>query len=582
MNILGISDVTGNHSHSCVALLQDGELRFALSQERLSRIKNDPRFPEEALEEVLSWANLTLQDIDLFACGYPPAHYYASLMANSFWDMPRSVAGVLVRKPEQLFKYLFPNIKKGLFDPKNTNGLFERGVPPEKFRFVDHHLAHVSAGYFSSDFDDALAISYGGFAPHISGRNVAGAVYQCKGDQITFCEDIPMPAAGCWYSGITVALGFAYMQQEGKTMGLAALGDPGLCYDEIRSLTTTFENGSWQPYSHWIDYIMTPRRNAFLGTRSGQRLRRLLDHYRPEDLAAAAQRIWEENIVAFVSYLLEKYPARSLVLSGGTFLNVQINKKLAELEHVDRIFAHPHTGDGSTTIGAMIEAHRQQTGSPPRVNTRDTGLGVEFDDHAIEKTISIFSDRISYKKLNESPGRYAASRLAEYKIVGWFQGREEYGPRALGHRCILGHPKSWVIHNRINKFVKRRETWVPIAPSCLAEHGSEYFIDFENNPFMTRVYSIRAERKNVLPAVLHRNYTARAQSVDKSFFRPFRELLEHFYELTSSPMVLNTSFNVHNQPIVHEPAEAIKILLDTPMDELVIENFVVRKTEEND
>ncbi len=580
MNILGISDVTGNHSHSCVALLQDGQLTFALSQERISRVKNDSRFPNEAIQAALDFSGLRLKDIDCFACGYPPANYYASLMARSKFDLLRSVARVSLRRPAKLAKYIVPNLRKGLFDPKSTNGFWQLGVPKESFMFVDHHLAHVSAAYFSSDFEDCLGISYGGFAPHSSGQNVAGAVYRCQGDRIEWLEDIPMYATGCFFSGVTVALGFKYMEQEGKTMGLAALGDPDACYGALRKIATRFENGEWRPYSHWIDYVMSPRKDVFLGSRSGRRLRKILDKHLPQDLAAAAQRLWSENLLAFTGSLLKKYHAHKLVLSGGVFLNVQITGQIAALEDVEAIYLHPHPGDGSTAIGAAIEAHRQMAGRPARFDGHDTGLGLEFTETAIENDLRRAGSDVVYQKIEGDISRYVAERIAEEKIVGWFQGREEYGPRSLGHRCILGVPYSTHVRDRITSAVKGRESFVPIAPSCLAERGNDFFKDFVATPFMDRVFAVHAEHRRRLAGALHADETARVQAVDDSGYRPFRKMLEHFYDLTEIPMVLNTSLNRHGEPIAHRPIEAINLVKETALDELVIGPYSVRKAKE--
>jgi len=451
------------------------------------------------------------------------------------------------------------------------------GVKKENFYFIDHHLAHVSAGYFSSDFQDCLALSYGGFAPHSSGQNVAGAVFRCRGDEITFLEDIPMFATGCYYSGVSVALGFKYMEQEGKTMGMAALGDSSACYDEVKRVTTQFSSGHWQAYPHWIDYVMSPRREVFLGSKSGRYLKKLLDRRLPQDLAAAAQRIWQENILAYVQHLLQKYSTDRLVLSGGVFLNARIVQSIAELDQVKEVFVHPHTGDGSTTIGAMLEVHRLLTGSTVRIGQHDMGLGLEFDNMAIENDLKRVGPAVKFVKLKTNVSRYVAEQLAAGKIIGWFQGREEYGPRALGHRCILADPRFLGLRDKITTFIKKRESFIPISPSCLAEHGAEYFHHFVPVPFMTRTFRVRSDKKSDIPAAVHTDGSARVQAVNKSGYLPFRKIIEHFYSLTGVPMILNTSLNRHGDPIVHRPLEAIRLLQESAMDELVIGSYAVTR-----
>ena len=576
MNILGISDVTGNHSHSCVGVMQNDQLVFALSQERISRKKNDCRFPTEAIQAALDFTGLTLNDLDYFACGYPPAHYYQSLLHRSKFDLPRSFVSTVWCRPWQMVKYLLPNMRKALFDAKATNGLFALGIPQKKFIFIDHHFSDdVSAAYYSSCFDDCLAISYGGFAPHLSGQNVAGAVYMCEGDHITFLQDIPLYATGCYFSGVTVALGFNYMQQEGKTMGLASHGDPEICYDKVRALTPLFDKGQWIAYPYWIDYVMSPRADVYLGSKSGRKWRSLISQHGRENVAAAVQKVWEENIVSFVSYMMSTYQKRKLILSGGTFLNGRVNRTLLDLPTVDEIYIHPHTGDGSTTIGAMTETMRAFR-SPARIPLEDVGLGLEYSEQSIEKAIQNSGGGFSCHKETDV-SRYAAEQIARHKVVGWFQGREEYGPRSLGHRCILGHPGIADMKHKITRRVKKREDFIPLSPSVLAEKGAEYFKDFLPSPFMTFIYKAADAKKDRIPAALHVDGTARAQAVTSSSYKPFRKLLEYFYDITGIPMVLNTSFNFHGQPIVHEPLEAIKMFQETEMDELVISSFVLSK-----
>ena len=578
MNILGISDVTGNHSHSSVAVLQDKKLTFALSQERLSRIKNDCRFPAEAIQTALDFTGLDLQHIDCFCCGYPPARYYAGLLSRSPLDLPRSLIGITAHRPLVLTKHLLPNLRKGFFDPKYKNGLFRLGIEKSQFRFVDHHLSHVSVAYFSSELDDCLGISYGGFAPHLSGVNVAGAVYRCQGEQIRFLEDIPMYATGCFYSGITVALGYKYMEQEGKTMGLAALGDSTSCLEQMSQITTSFKTPRWRPYSHWIDYILSPRKDVFLETRSGRFLSNLASSHSRQNTAAAAQRLWEDNIVAFIRYQREKHGVHDLVLSGGVFLNVKLIERICSLENIKSVFVHPHTGDGSTTIGAMIEGQRQLTGESCRLQNTDMGLGLEFSDQQIERALEEAGHRITFHNISD-PVLYASKQLAAGKIIGWFQGREEYGPRSLGHRCILGDPRDPAVKQRITDRIKRRESFIPLAPSCLAEYGNSYFEDFADRCFMTRTYQVKPEKSTMIPAALHVDGSARVQSVNREFYSPFRKLIEHFYIITGVPMVLNTSLNRHGDPIVHRPIEAVHLLIDSEMDELVIGPFAVRKSQ---
>lgn len=577
MNILGISDVTGNHSHACVALVQNGELIFALSQERLSRIKNDPQFPTGAIQALLDYAGLQLNNIDCFACGYPPARYYSSLKQNSIFDLPRALFGVLVRNPAKLAKYLGPNLKKGLLDPKRANGLAAMRVPREKIIFIDHHLAHVSAAFRNSLLENAVGVSYGGFAPQANGMNVAGAVFQCSPQKIEQIATIPITATGCFVSGVAVALEFAYMQQEGKIMALAALGNPDLCYEELRHLATTFENNSWHTYHHWVDYIMAARPEVFLNTKTGRKLRQLVQKHTPADVAAAAQRLLEQNLLNYFQHLQQQVPMVNLVLAGGIFNNIRLNSKLQQLPFVQKFFVHPFPGDGSTPLGAAFEAYAAKTGREVRVPLRDMGLGMDFSERSIESDLRRYASLLSYEKINGDPSEMAAVLTANGHIVGWFSGREEYGPRALGHRCILADPRRVTMKAKLTMQIKKRDDFIPLSVSCLDEQASGYFENYRSNPFMSFAFHVDARHAGEIPAALPVDGMVRVQGVHKNDNPPFRRLLEVFYQRTGVPLVLNTSFNRHSEPIVHTPAEAIDLLINSSIDALVIENYVARK-----
>lgn len=579
MNILGISDVTGNHSHACVALVQNGELIFALSEERLSRIKNDSKFPGSAIQALLDYAGLQLNNIDWFACGYPPARYYSSLKQRSAWDLPKSVIGVLVRNPGKLVKYLGPNLKKGLLDPKHANGLAALGVPKEKILFVDHHLAHVSAAFRNSMLENAVGVSYGGFAPQANGLNVAGAVFQCSHQKIEKIATIPMTATGCFVSGVAVALEFAYMQQEGKIMALAALGNADLCYEELRKIATVFENGSWRAYKNWVDYVMAPRQEVFLNTKTGRKLRQLIHKYTPADVAAAAQRLVEQNLMTFFEHLHQQAPATNLVLAGGIFNNIRLNSKLQQLPFVQKIFVHPFPGDGSTPLGAAFEVYAAKTGREVRAPLRDMGLGMNFSERSIESDLRRYASVLTYEKIKGDPSEMAAILIANGHIVGWFSGREEYGPRALGHRCILADPRRVTMKTRLTMQIKKRDDFIPLSVSCLDEHAGSYFENYRSNPFMSFAYHVDTRHASEIAAALPVDGMVRVQGVHKNDNPPFRRLLEFFYQRTGVPLVLNTSFNRHSEPIVHTPSEAIELLIRSGIGALVIENYVARKYE---
>ena len=574
MNILGISDMTGNHSHSCAVLLQDGKLLFALSKERTSRIKNDHRFPIDVIEKLLSCTHLNPWDIDQVVCPYPPPLYYRSLFSNHWLDLPRSLAHTAILAPWSLAKTVIPNIRKSIFDPREDHDLHKAGITLQPL-YVDHHKSHVAAAYAESPFDDCLGISWGGFAPHLNGKNVAGAVYRCQGEKISFLEDIPMPATGCTYSGFTVSLGLKYMQQESKVTALATLGNPKPAIDELYSVVTRFLDGKWHPYPYWVDYILSPRATVFMKTRTARKLDKWKNKYTPQDIAAAAQEAWSETVINAIRHFCSVYKCSKLALAGGTFLNHAINQKLLQQNEVDAIFIHPHTGDGSTPIGAALLTEQSRTGKLARFNHFDTAWGCEFSETEIESAIQKNQESLAIHSLTD-PVEFAANRIAWGEIIGWYQGRDEYGPRAMGSRSILADPRLTDHRKKINVHIKQREPYLPLGISILKEQASTYLYDFSSDPFMTRLYTMNDAAQRVLLSAGDTTHRVRAGAVWPSD-KPFRKLLEKFYMLTGIPCVLHSSLNLHGEPIVHTPDDAIQFLLKSDLDRLIMGTFSLKR-----
>jgi carbamoyltransferase len=576
MNVLGISDVSGNYPHSCVALLQNGYLSFALSQERITRIKDDSAFPAEAIQLALDFAGLRLKDIDLFASAYPPVKYFASLSSHSRRDPWRSYLNTWLHRPVKFPHNFLRVLKKNRYSSQ-INYLLRSGISEEKFTFIDTHLARASAAYFSSEFKDCLVISYGVMAPHMNRQNVAGAIYRCNNNTIEHLQDIPAYADICFLSAVTAAIGFRPGKQEGKAMGLAAYGDKEVCLSAMKQLVSQFIADEWQTYKYWVDYSLLGQSNIFFGSKSGRALAKLVNKYSRENVAAAAQALLEENVINYIRYLVNKYDAKNLALAGEFAANVQLNTQIAGIDKIAGVFVHPHPGSGSAAIGAAIEASRHSPDKIQRIPLPDMGLGIEYSDAAIENDIRRVGSAVRTKFLSGDLAMHVAEQLAAGKIIGWFQGREEFGPRSLGHRCILGDPGKIVVCKMITELVKGRELTIPLATSCLEEKASEYFQDFEHAPHMTRVFMVRAEKAEMISGCIHKNGTARIQSVSKNCYQPFRKLIEYFYLYRNIPMVLNSSLNRHNEPIVHRPLEAIQLLIDSHMDELVIGSFSVTR-----
>ena len=575
MNIIGLNDVAGAHHNSSAALIVDGKVVFAASEERYTRVKYDMSFPQNCIDSALKYTNLKLEDIDYFAVGYPPSSFYMDLFDRKIIDLPRSLFGLMGHNLSGMLKYLLPNFKKMYKPAVYKNGLKELGIPDEKIVFMDHHLSHASSAYRCSGFDNCLTISMDGFGPNGKGKNIAGQIYKSSNGHMELLEEIPLYATALWYSAFTVCLGLKYMDGEGKTMGLAAYGDPSVCYDEIKDMVFRHENGKWIGYPYWVDYIMVPRDEVLMNTHSGRRIMKLIEKHGKEHVAAAAQKLLEERILGYIQNLRKTYEFSDVALAGGTFLNVKVNKLIRELPFVNNVFVHPHSSDGGTAVGAALELYHEKTGEPTVYRLIDSNLGVEYNDEEIEQALNQFEGQVEWEKHNGTLPAYVAGALADGKVIGWFQGREEWGPRALGRRSVLADPRDPNTREKINSSMKNRDWFMPFAPSCLEDKGDIVFKDFCESSFMTLAFDVVEGKESAVSSAIHVDNTARVHSV-----RPdnplYYQVISEFFEKTGVPVVLNTSFNRHGLPIVHRPKEAIEHLLWGCVHELAIGNYVVR------
>ncbi len=575
MIIIGMNDIAGAHHNSSVSLIKDGNILFASSEERFSRIKFDMNFPSNALQAALDYTGLTLNDVDYFAVGYPPSSFYSDLFCRKFFDLPRSLLGLVGHNFFGMFKYLLPNFKKMYKPAVYENGLKKFGVPDEKIVFVDHHLSHAASAYRCSGFDECLTISMDGFGPNGQGENIAGQIYTCKNGDMTLLEEIPLYATALWYSAFTVCLGLKYMDGEGKTMGLAAYGDPDVCYDDVKSMVFENKDGEWLGYPYWVDYIMVPRDEILMSTYSGRRIMSLIEKHGKEHVAAAAQKLLEERILGYLEELGKKYKFSKVALAGGTFLNVKVNKLILELPFVDEIFIHPHASDGGTAIGAALELYYQKTGDKNQIKLTDSNLGVSYTDKQILDALESFNSQIEWQNLGDGISEYVGEALTQGKVVGWFQGREEWGPRALGRRSVLADPRDPETREIINSKMKNRDWFMPFAPSCMEDRGEEFFVNFCKTPFMTLAFDVVKGKEGDVSSAIHVDNTARVHSVTPENIL-YYNVIKKFYELTGVPVILNTSFNQHGLPIVHRPKEAIEHLLWGCVHELAIGSYIVR------
>jgi carbamoyltransferase len=556
MNILGIS-YSVHESAAC--LVQDGELKFACAEERLSGVKQDPRFPVRAIQASLDFAGLSPQDVDHVAIG---------------WSKP----GVTSRHDlRMMFTGKFPLSKvrlerailKWLKDWRHRGGVVDylRAFPKPrgKFHFIDHHLAHALSAYSLSGFDDAGVLVIDG-----RGAREATTLWHAAKGRIRELERYEYPnSLGVFYAGITEMLGFVPLSDEWKVMGLAAYGEPTfdlsplIHVDEERYAVAGRKFfGATDSDHRGLEPITGPRRN-------GQPLSQ-----REKNLARSAQDCCEKAMLALLRRITHLTGSRNLCLAGGVALNCKANGELLRSGLIDDIYVQPAAGDDGACIGAAFAVY-QNLGRPiPSRPIGHTYLGTQYSNEEIEKVLKAY--KLNYRRV-ENPAVEAARLISENRLIGWFQGRMEFGPRALGNRSILSDPRDERNRDRVNDAVKFRENWRPFAPSVLEEKAHVYFQDFHPSPYMILSFWATDEAKAKIPAVVHVDGSCRVQSVTRQSNPLYYDLIAEVEKRTGVPVVMNTSFNLKGDAIVESPREAVQTFFTSGLDSLVIGNFELSK-----
>ncbi|MCC6906232.1 MAG: hypothetical protein IT326_10345 [Anaerolineae bacterium] len=578
MIIAGFTNIRDGHHDNSVTLVRDGRIIYASTEERFSRTKHDSSVPLQSLTDGLRRCGLTLADIDYFATGWTEAPFTSGLFE------PYPIAPLLtglnlfLRRPLEVLKYARFRLGENLFRAPRANTLVEMGVAPEKIIRLDHYHAHAASAYFTSGLERALAVCVDAMGTDTAGRLWSGGAYWCEDGRVTFLEHVPLHASmGLFYSAVTVMLGFTFNDGEWKTMGLSAYAKGNdACVEAVRRLAPRFEDGRWVTHPGWTDYRIVENAPLLRASASGRALARLVEQYGKEEIARAAQVVFEEEMLAYLRSLIEKTGAKSVVLAGGSFLNVKFNKLLREELNLEHVFVHPHAGDGGIAAGSALLVHAQKDPSTRPYRLQNAALGASFSTEEIEVVLQNRSTEISYERLDDRPG-YTASALASGKVIGWFQGAAEWGPRALGQRSVIADPRSLDTKERINSTLKNRDWFMPFAPAVMFEHTAEYFERAYESPFMTLAFDVVPGQEAKIPAAIHIDNTARPQTVRREQNAPYYEVIEAFYKLTGVPVVLNTSFNRHGLPIVNSPDDAVDHLIWSCVDELVIGDFVARR-----
>lgn len=567
----GPNEPTGGHDNS-VAIVSDGEVLFAAETERFTRNKHGTmEFPGGSIRKALDHCGMSFADVDRVVIPYDPRledrrlstaidHLTSDVANERLTGEQREAAIEWVVDHYEAFRHSFVE--------QTEERLSEIADEVPEIETREHHRCHAASAFHPSGFDEALVVTVDQI-----GEIESTVVWHGDEDGLDRLRSYEAPnSLGSFYAAVTRMLGFRPTYDEGKVMGLAAYGEPN---EEIsETLDAVVQSG--------VDYDVTGL-TAGLSSKFGTlRLEELFDRERnpdaregldqwDEDLAYAAQQFLEETICDVVARYCEELNVDRVALSGGVALNCKMNKAVRDLPCVEELFVQPAANDAGLSIGAGL----LQSAPESVTRMKSAYLGPEFSTADCERVLD--DRKIPYRK-PEDLERAVAERLADGALVGWYRGRMEFGPRALGHRSILADPRDASTRDRVNRFVKHREEWRPFAPSILESAADEYLRDAHPAPFMVQTFDVRPEKADEMEAVIHPgDDTTRPQTVSPDASPSYHELISEFETITGVPLVLNTSFNDSGEPIVNRPEEALDDFYRMGLDVLVLGDCLVTK-----
>jgi carbamoyltransferase len=576
MLILGLNMF---HADASAAIVQDGEIVFAVAEERLNRKKHYGGFPTLAIKACLDAAGAKISDVDHLAVGQDSDANLAKKVQYALANPAKILNFIRMRQRKEAMRDVRSLLQK------------ELEVDSSQLRFqehhLEHHIAHIASAYYGSPWEKAAGFSYDG-----SGDFVSTMMARCQGNDIEVLDRVFLPhSLGTFYTMICEFIGYKKYGDEGKVMGLAPYGKDTYSR-QIREIVNV-KNGNFQldlsyfkPLGSSQGMEVLPDGSVRLARHFSERMQELFGDprephteilQRDMDLAFSMQQRFEEVFFHLLRELHRRVPSEDLAMAGGCALNSVANGKLFDETPFRRTWIQPAAGDEGLAIGAALHTYHSVLKQPRKSELKHAYLGPEFSDSRIESDLK--QAGLRYQKLDREPLlERVAGQIAAGNVVGWFQGRMEWGPRALGNRSIVAHPGRADMKDVLNARIKHREWFRPFAPSILAESQSEYFEHNHPSPFMLHVYKIRAEKRKELCAVNHVDNTGRLQTVARDENPLYYDLIKAFQRKTGIPVVLNTSFN-ENEPIVCAPGEAIDCFMRTKMDVLAIGPFLALKSE---
>ena len=564
MIILGI----GFGHDAAASLLVDGAIVANVAEERFTRVKHDSGFPTASVQYCLSEAGLSSKQIDFVAVA---GQFLPSGMERHFiLTQEQSNSLAAARPRESRVRQLL--INSGMRDLPLYSRKLEV-APHCKFISVDHHLAHASSAYFTRGRSDPCLV----FTLDGVGDEVSAAVWMGEKTSLRPLASWDRNASlGWFYGNVTEALGWQHGDGEGTVMGLAPYGIGATLGDRLDGFHPVFRDGlllTAHDFGHASYYNQNGTYHWHFA--DADAIHALTLQYSNEDIAARAQEILEEQVLGLVRHWTGAYNTKRIACSGGIFLNVKLNQRIWNEMELEEHWVFPDPGDSGIPLGAALHLWHTRTQTAASEKLEHLYYGPRFHDAEIRKILE--TRRLSYREVKQ-PALTAAELLASGKIVGWFQGRMEAGPRALGNRSILMSPTTAANKDAINSRVKFRESFRPFCPSILFERKDDYLLNGREENFMVTSFDVKPEKRNKIPAVVHADGTLRPQTVKRNTNPLFHELIEHFGKMTGEYALLNTSFNIKGEPIVCNPREAIRCFFDTGIDALVMGTFVLEKS----
>ena len=595
-SILGISAF---YHDSAAALIIDGDIIAAAQEERFSRKKHDASYPFHAVDYVLKEKKLSLNEVDYIVFFEKPFLKFERLLETYMAFAPKGFKSFSLSMPIWLREKLFQ--KKFLFEKlKQHDGKFN---DINKIKFSEHHYSHAASAFYPSPFKEAIVLTLDGVGEWATTTVAIG-----KKNNLRMIKEIHFPhSLGLLYSAFTYYTGFKVNSGEYKVMGLAPYGKPKYKNLIIKELMDLKEDGSFKLNMKYFNYATgLTMTNEKFSSLFGQSVRDpkkdLLTDFHM-DIASSIQAVTEEVVLRLTKDIANEYKIKNLCLAGGVALNCVANGKILKEKYFQNIWIQPAAGDAGGSLGAAL-AYWHRELDKPREDLKDkmkgAYLGPILKEDSIEKKLKSLK-AVYTKKTSSEISKLIAKELANSKIVGWFQGRMEFGPRALGARSILADPRSEKMQKELNLKIKFRESFRPFAPSVLREDVNEWFeIDYDS-PYMLLVSDIKKEKqinmsendkklfgidklnikRSSVPAITHVDYSARIQTVHKETNPKYHDLINEFKKITNCPVLVNTSFNVRGEPIVCTVEDAFNCFMGTNLDILVIENFLLFKEDQD-